>query len=133
MKACLVVLAIVFSPVLFVLAIVFVALVIAAIAAAIGGGAVLYEMLPAVDWAPLASISPFMTVAGSLAGVDGYPVGVYRLYDPSANIPLATDGNWSEVVFTGSLDTRTGYFPGKSLCFGMAISALWYPFNLSIC
>lgn len=23
---------------------------------------------------------------------------------------LATDGNWSEVVFTGSLDTRFGYF-----------------------
>ena len=70
LKACLVVLAIIFSPVLFLLAIVFVALVIAAIAAAIGGGAILYEILPSVDWSPLASISPLMTVAGSMAGID---------------------------------------------------------------
>ena len=49
------------------------------------------------------------------------------------DIPLATDGHWSEVVFTGSLDTRTSYFSGKSLCFGMAISALWHPFNLRAC
>lgn len=69
LKACLVVLAIICSPVLFVFAIVFVALVIAAIAIAVGGGAILYEMLPSVNWSPLASVSPLMTVAGSLAGV----------------------------------------------------------------
>ena len=64
LKACLVVLAIICSPVLFVLAIVFVALVIAAIAVAIGGGAALYQMLPSVDWSPLISTSPMMTIAG---------------------------------------------------------------------
>lgn len=69
LKACLVVLAIICSPVLFVLAIVFVALVIAAIAVAIGGGAALYQMLPSVDWSPLISTSPMMTIAGSIAGV----------------------------------------------------------------
>ena len=58
LKACLVV-----------LAIVFVALVIAAIAVAIGGGAALYQMLPSVDWSPLISTSPMMTIAGSIAGV----------------------------------------------------------------
>ena len=103
LKACLVVLAIVFSPVLFVLAIVFVALVIAAIAAAIGGGAVLYEMLPAVDWAPLASISPFMTVAGSLAGVVlmGIPLAciVYTILRQIFRWPpMATGLKWSLLV-----------------------------------
>ena len=70
LKACLGVLAIIYSPVLFVLAIVFVALVIAAIAVAIGGGAALYQMLPSVDWSPLISTSPMMTIAGSIAGAD---------------------------------------------------------------
>lgn len=115
LKACLVVLAIVFSPVLFVLAIVFVALVIAAIAAAIGGGTILYQMLPSVDWSPLASISPFMTVAGSLAGVAlmGIPLAcIVYIYNPPPDIPLAAYGHRSEVVAVYTLDTRIGYFSG---------------------
>lgn len=69
LKACLVFLVIVFSPVLFSLAIVFIALIIAAIAIAIGNGTVLYHMLPSIDWSPLISTSPMVTIVGSIAGV----------------------------------------------------------------
>ena len=69
LKLFLIALAIVFCPVLFVLAVVFVALVVVVIAVAIGGGALLFEWLPAINWTPLASISPLMTVAGTMAGV----------------------------------------------------------------
>lgn len=103
LKACLVVLAIIFSPVLFLLAIVFVALVIAAIAAAIGGGAILYEILPSVDWSPLASISPLMTVAGSMAGIVlvGIPLAciVYTILRQIFQwSPMATGLKWSLLI-----------------------------------
>ena len=103
LKACLVVLAIIFSPVLFLLAIVFVALVIAAIAAAIGGGAILYEILPSVDWSPLASISPLMTVAGSMAGIVlvGIPLAciVYTILRQIFHwSPMATGLKWSLLI-----------------------------------
>ena len=103
LKACLVVLAIIFSPVLFLLAIVFVALVIAAIAAAIGGGAILYEILPSVDWSPLASISPLMTVAGSMAGIVlvGIPLAciVYTILRQIFHwSPMSTGLKWSLLI-----------------------------------
>ncbi len=100
LKACLVVLAIIFSPVLFVFAILFIALVIATIAIAIGGGALLYEMLPLVDWTPLASVSPLMTVVGSLGGVVmvGIPLAAI-IYTILRQIfhwsPMATGLKWS--------------------------------------
>ena len=98
LKACLVVLAIIFSPVLFLLAIVFVALVIAAIAAAIGGGAILYEILPSVDWSP-----PLMTVAGSMAGIVlvGIPLAciVYTILRQIFHwSPMATGLKWSLLI-----------------------------------
>lgn len=68
-KACLVIFAVICSPILIVLVIVFVAMIIAAIAVVIGGGAVLYEMLPAVDWSPMFMGSPLMTLLGGIGGV----------------------------------------------------------------
>lgn len=69
-KAFLVMLAVVFSPVLFVLAIVFVALIAAAIAVMVGGGAALFGMLPAaLEWSPLMEASPALTLAGSISGI----------------------------------------------------------------
>lgn len=103
LKACMVVLAIVFSPVLFVLAIVFVALIIAAVAAAVSGGAILYEMLPSVDWSPLSTISPMMTVAGSMAGIAliGIPLAciVYTILRQIFHWSAMTTGlKWSLLI-----------------------------------
>lgn len=103
LKACLVVLAIICSPVLFVFVIVFIALVIAAISVAIGGGAILYEMLPSIDWTPLSNVSPLMTVAGSLGGVImlGIPLAgmVYAILRQIFHWPeMATGLKWSLFV-----------------------------------
>lgn len=103
LKACLVALAIICSPVLFVLAIVFVALVIAAIAVAIGGGAALYHMLPAVDWSPLISTSPMMTIVGSIAGVAlvGIPLAgiIYAILRQIFDWPAMVSGlKWSLLI-----------------------------------
>lgn len=69
LKLFLIAVAIVCCPILFVLAVLFVALVVAIIAIAIGGGALLFEWLPTVNWMPMVSVSPLMTVAGTMAGV----------------------------------------------------------------
>lgn len=103
LKACLVVLAIVCSPFLFVLALVFVALIIAAVAAAVSGGAILYEMLPSVDWSPLSGISPIMTVAGSMAGIAliGIPLAciVYTILRQIFHwSPMTTGLKWSLLI-----------------------------------
>lgn len=103
LKACLIVLAIVCSPVLFVLAIVFVALVIAAVAVAIGGGAALYNMLPAVDWSPLMASSPLMAIVGSISGIAlvGIPlIGiVYAILRPLFHwSPMATGLKWALLI-----------------------------------
>lgn len=102
-KIFLVALFIVCCPVLFVLAILFVALVIVAIAAAIGGGALLYNMLPAINWEPLASISPVMTVAGTMAGVAmiGIPLAsvVYLILRQLFHWPpMATGLKWTLLI-----------------------------------
>ncbi|NDV82917.1 PspC domain-containing protein [Bacteroides sp. 51] len=68
LKACLVVLAIIFSPILFVLIIVLVALVIAIISVMIGGGAALYSLMPSIDWGYI-SASPLVTIIACIAGV----------------------------------------------------------------
>lgn len=87
----------------FVLAIVFVALVIAAIAVAIGGGAALYHMLPAVDWSPLISTSPMMTIVGSIAGVAlvGIPLAgiIYAILRQIFDWPAMVSGlKWSLLI-----------------------------------
>ncbi|KAA6351853.1 hypothetical protein EZS27_000802 [termite gut metagenome] len=68
LKACLIILAIICSPVLFVLIVVLIALTIAAIAMAAGGGALLYQILPSVDWS-LFPASPMLAVVTGVAGV----------------------------------------------------------------
>lgn len=69
LKLFLVALIIVFCPVLFVLAVVFVALVVALIGIAVGGGALLFNLLPSINWMPLETVSPWMTIVGAMAGV----------------------------------------------------------------
>lgn len=100
LKACLILFAIICSPVLFVLAVVFVALIIAAIAVAIGGGAVLYEMLPSIDWSPVVASSPGMAIVGSIAGIAlvGIPlIGIiYAILRQIFNWPPMASGlKWS--------------------------------------
>ncbi|KAA6341911.1 hypothetical protein EZS27_010296 [termite gut metagenome] len=68
LKVCLIMLAIVCSPILFVLIIVLIALAIAAVAVAVGGGAWLYHMLPSVDWS-LFPTSPIFAIVACVAGV----------------------------------------------------------------
>jgi phage shock protein PspC (stress-responsive transcriptional regulator) len=68
LKACLVVFAIILSPLLFVLAIIFVVLVIAIVSVMIGGGAVLYSMVPAINW-EYAPASPLVAIIACISGV----------------------------------------------------------------
>lgn len=68
LKASLVILAIIFSPVLFVLIIVLVALIIAIVSVMIGGGAALYTLIPSVDWGYI-SASPLVTIVACISGV----------------------------------------------------------------
>jgi phage shock protein PspC (stress-responsive transcriptional regulator) len=68
LKACLVVLAIIFSPLLFLLAVVFVILVIVIISVMIGGGAVLYSMIPSIDWGYIPT-SPLVAIIACISGV----------------------------------------------------------------
>lgn len=102
-KIFLVALVIICCPMLFVLAVVLVALVFAAIAVAVSGGALLYEMLPAISWAPIASISPMMTLLGTIAGVAliGIPLGAF-LYTILRQLfhwsPMGTGLKWSLLI-----------------------------------
>ncbi|MEG1562962.1 MAG: PspC domain-containing protein [Bacteroides sp.] len=103
LKACLVMVAVVFSPVLFVFALLFVALLVVVIALTIGGSAFLFEMLPSVDWTPLASVSPLLTVAGSLAGIAlmGIPLLsiVYAVFRQIFNwSPMAAGVKWTLLI-----------------------------------
>lgn len=103
LKACLVVLAVICSPVVFVLILVFVVLVVVAVSLAIGGGAWLYHMLPMVDWAPLSDISPLLTVGGSMAGIAllGIPLLsiVYAVFRQMFNwSPMGTGVKWTLVI-----------------------------------
>lgn len=68
LKALLVLVALVCSPVLFVLIIVFILLIVAIVAAAIGGGTMLYSAFPIIDWAVMAD-QPIVTLATSIAGI----------------------------------------------------------------
>ena len=99
-KIFLVALVIICCPVLFVLAVVIVALVFAVIAALVGGGALLYEMLPAIDWTPIATISPVMTLLGTISGIAliAIPLGAF-LYTIMRQLfhwsPMGTGLKWS--------------------------------------
>ena len=127
LKACLVVLAIICSPVLFVLAIVFVALVIAAIAVAIGGGAALYQMLPSVDWSPLISTSPDDDYRREhcRSCLGRYSFSRHYFRDSPANLQLVSYVirlKWSLLIIW-ILAVR--YFCHQPLLPGMAYPFLW--------
>lgn len=101
LKIALVIFAIICSPVLFVFGIVFVALLIAAIAVTIGGGAALFSMFPAIDFvlptSPLSAI--VMYIAGIL--VAGIPLVslVFAIFRPILNWqPMATGLKWTLLI-----------------------------------
>lgn len=102
-KIFLVALVIICCPVLFVLAVVLVALVFAAVAVAVSGGALLYEMLPAINWMPATSVSPMMTLLGTISGVAliGIPLGAF-LYTILRQLfhwsPMGTGLKWSLLI-----------------------------------
>ena len=100
LKIFLIALIIICCPILFVLAVLIVALVFVVIAALIGGGAILYEMLPAIDWTPIATVSPYNDIAGYHLRncLDSYSVRSLPVYHFSSVVPLVTDGNRSEMV-----------------------------------
>ncbi len=102
LKACLVILAIVCAPVLFVLAIVFVALLIAIISVAIGGGAVLYSLLPSVDWGMISG-EPIVSLATSISGIliVGVPLAalIFSILRQIFNWePMATGLKWALII-----------------------------------
>ena len=72
-------------------------------AVAVSGGALLYELLPAIDWMPVASVSPMMTLLGTIAGVAliGIPLGAF-LYTILRQLfhwsPMGTGLKWSLLI-----------------------------------
>lgn len=68
LKACLIIVALAFSPVLFILAIVFVVLIIGVIVALVGGAAALFSLLPTLSWAPMVA-SPLVVIVSYIAGI----------------------------------------------------------------
>ena len=95
LKIFLIALIIICCPILFVLAVLIVALVFVVIAALIGGGAILYEMLP-----PIATVSPIMTLLGTISGIAliAIPLGAF-LYTIFRQLfhwsPMGTGLKWS--------------------------------------
>lgn len=77
LKACLLLVAICLCPALFCIALLLVALLILTVASAIGGMKYLYAMLPMVNWSPIASVSPLLTLLGTIGGMlfVGIPLG----------------------------------------------------------
>lgn len=67
-KILLVILAVICAPVLFSLAICFIALIFIAIVLAIGGGTALYSLIPSIDWS-IVSAAPVATVVFSITGI----------------------------------------------------------------
>ena len=67
LKVCLVIFAIICSPVLFIFGVVFVALLFAAIAVAIGGGAALFSLFPMID--VVIPSSPLSAIVMYIAGI----------------------------------------------------------------
>ena len=67
LKVCLVIFAIVCSPILFVLGIVFIALLFAAVAVAVGGGAALISLFPLHD--VIMPVSPLSSIVMYIAGI----------------------------------------------------------------
>lgn len=100
LKVCLVLLLIICSPVLFILAIVFIALIIALVAALIGGGAILYEMFPSIDWVLSIPVSPLVGIVAGLSGLIAVVIPLIAivfavLRKPLKWKPMATGLKWT--------------------------------------
>lgn len=123
LKVFLILLAIIFSPVLFVLAVVFFALMMAAIGVAFGGGAALYSLLPSVDWTMMSS-SPVLVFVYALSGVLLLAIPlfgiVYAVFGHLFNWkPMASGLKWTllvlwivSLVIGIVLFFQTGMLPG---------------------
>lgn len=122
LKICLVIFAIICSPVLFVFGVVFVALLFAAIAVAVGGGAALISFFPMAD--VVLPTSPLSAIVMYIAGIllVGIPL-VSLVWYLQSDIQMATDEFRFEVDAGYSLDCKCGllrnlfcsargYFPG---------------------
>lgn len=101
LKICLVIVAIICSPVLFVFGIVFVALLFAAIAVAIGGGAALMSWFPAIDF--VLPTSPLSAIVLYIAGilVVGIPLVslVFAIFRPVFNWqPMVAGLKWTLLI-----------------------------------
>lgn len=101
LKICLVLFAIVCSPVLFVFGVVFVALLFAAIAVAVSGGAALMSLFPAVDW--VLPVSPLSAIVMYIAGIliVGIPLIsiVFAIFRPLLNWqPMASGLKWTLLI-----------------------------------
>lgn len=101
LKICLVIVAIICSPVLFVFGIVFVALLFAAIAVAIGGGAALMSWFPAIDF--VLPTSPLSAIVLYIAGilVVGIPLVslVFAIFRPVFNWqPMVSGLKWTLLI-----------------------------------
>lgn len=101
LKIFLVLFAIVCSPVLFVFGVVFVALLFAAIAVAVSGGAALMSLFPAVDW--VLPVSPLSAIVMYIAGIliVGIPLIsiVFAIFRPLLNWqPMASGLKWTLLI-----------------------------------
>lgn len=102
LKACLILFAIVFSPVLLLLAVLFVSLIVAAITALIGGGAALFSLLPSLSFVP-STVAPAIVIVSCTAGtlLVGVPLAglVYALLRMAFNWkPMTPAVRWTLVV-----------------------------------
>ena len=126
-KIFLVALVILCCPVLFVLAVVLVALVFAAIAVAVSGGALLYAncCLPSTGCRLLPSL-PMMTLLGTIAGLPHwYSIRELFVYHLAPAIPLVTNGNRFEMVVTDFMDIGCGHYGYQSFCSWLATASAW--------
>ncbi|WP_291529137.1 PspC domain-containing protein [Bacteroides sp. UBA939] len=101
LKLCMVIFAIICSPVLFVFGIVFVALLIAAVSVAIGGGAALISWFPDIDF--ILPVSPLSAIVMYIAGilVVGIPLVsiVFAIFRPVFNWqPMASGLKWTLLI-----------------------------------
>lgn len=127
LKIFLVALVIICCPVLFVLAVVIVALVFAVIAALVGGGALLYEMLPAIDWTPIATISPVMTLLGTISGIAliAIPLGAFLYTIMRQLFHWSPMGDRLEMVSVYPMGIGTGHRDYQFVSSRMAAAVVW--------
>ncbi len=120
LKVFLVLLAIVFSPVLFVFIIVFFALIVAAISIAVGGGTAFIHLFPLMDWGVIYS-SPVNIIFASITGLFlvGIPLAsiVYAIFRQLLSWkPMSSGVKWILIIlWVISLIASLFLFPSIAL------------------